>query len=193
MLSSSTAFWYASRATGVVAIVLLTVVAVLGITVNRRRRLPGLPKFAGLGLHRYLSLLAVGFVAVHVLTAVADSYVSISLVAVVLPFTSAYRPFWLGLGAVGLDLLAAVIVTSLLRHRLGRRAWRSVHWLAYLCWPVTLAHSVGSSPDLRGGPLLGLAAACALAVIGAAGWRLAGAMRATSPARAQRKLRASAQ
>jgi predicted ferric reductase len=183
MLTSSTAFWYASRATGVVAMVLLTAVVVLGILVSRQGRLPGLPRFAGLGLHRYLSLLAAGFLTVHVLTAVADSYVSISLAAVIIPFASAYKPLWLGLGAVSLDLIAVVIVTSLLRHRIGRRAWRSVHWLAYLSWPVALAHSIGSSPDLRSGPLLGLAAACILTVVGAAGWRLAGAVRAVPRAR----------
>ena len=89
MLASSTALWYASRATGVVSMVLLTVVVVLGIMVNRQGRLPGLPRFAGLGLHRYLSLLAVGFLAVHILTAIADPFVSIRLLAAVVPFTSA--------------------------------------------------------------------------------------------------------
>jgi sulfoxide reductase heme-binding subunit YedZ len=183
-MTSSTAFWYASRATGVVAIVLLTAVVVLGVGVSRQQRLPGLPRFAGLHLHRYLSLLAVGFVAVHVLTAVADSYVSIRLAAVIIPFTSAYKPIWLGLGAVALDLIAALIVTSLLRHRIGRRAWRSVHWLAYLSWPVALAHSIGASRDLRSGPLLALTAGCAAAVLAAAGWRLTAAARAVP--RAQR-------
>lgn len=183
-MTSSTAFWYASRATGVVAIVLLTAVVVLGVGVSRQQRLPGLPRFAGLHLHRYLSLLAVGFVAVHVLTAVADSYVSIRLAALIIPFISAYKPIWLGLGAVALDLIAALIVTSLLRHRIGRRAWRSVHWLAYLSWPVALAHSIGASRDLRSGPLLALTAVCTAAVLAAAGWRLTAAARAVP--RAQR-------
>jgi predicted ferric reductase len=178
MTISSTALWYSSRATGVVSLVLLTVVAVLGIVVNRQGRLPGLPAFAGLGLHRYLSLLTVAFLAVHILTAVADPFVSIRLAAAVIPFASAYQPLWLGLGAVCLDLMAVIIVTSLLRRRIGRRPWRAVHWLAYLSWPVALVHSIGSSTDMRGGPLLATAAACTLAVLGAAAWRLAGARRA---------------
>jgi methionine sulfoxide reductase heme-binding subunit len=99
------------------------------------------------------------------------------------PFASAYRSFWLGLGAISLDLLAAIVVTSLLRRRVGRRAWRAVHWLAYLSWPVALAHSIGSGPDLRHGPLLGLAVGCALAVAGPVGWRLAGAIRTVPRAR----------
>ena len=87
--TASTALWYASRATGVVALVLLTVVVVLGIMVNRQRRLPGLPRFATTGLHRSMSLLAVAFVAVHVVTATADPYVTIGIAATLIPFVSA--------------------------------------------------------------------------------------------------------
>jgi methionine sulfoxide reductase heme-binding subunit len=172
-ITSSTALWYASRGTGVVCLVLLTAVMIIGIMVNRQGRLPGLPRFAVLGLHRNLSLLAVAFIAVHVITAVADSFVSISLAAAVIPFVSAYQPLWLGLGAVSLDLMAAVILTSLLRGHIGRRTWRAVHWLAYASWPVAVAHSIGSSKDLRAGPLLGLALACVLTVAAALAWRLA--------------------
>ena len=172
-ITSSTALWYASRATGVVSLVLLSTVMIIGILVNRQGRLPGLPRFAVLGLHRNLSLLAVAFVAIHVITAVADSYVSISLAAAVIPFVSSYEPLWLGLGAVSLDLMAAVIVTSLLRRHIGRRAWRAVHWLAYASWPVAVVHSIFSSKDLQSGPLLCLATGCVAAVIGALAWRVA--------------------
>ena len=126
------------------------------------------------GLHRSLSLLAVLFIAVHVATAILDPYVSIGLAAVVIPFVSAYEPFWLGLGAVALDLIAALIVTSLLRARISRRFWRGVHWLAYAAWPVALVHGFGTSPDLRSGGLRALAIGCALAVGTAGLWRLAG-------------------
>jgi len=172
-ITSSTALWYASRATGAVCLVLLSAVMILGLLVNRQGRLPGLPRFVILGLHRNLSLLAVAFVAVHVLSAVADPFVSISLAAAVIPFVSAYEPLWLGLGAVSLDLMAAMIVTSLLRGHLGRRTWRAVHWLAYASWPVAVLHSIYSSKDLQNGPLLYLAIACILAVIGALAWRVA--------------------
>jgi methionine sulfoxide reductase heme-binding subunit len=171
-ITSSTALWYASRATGVVALILLTAVMVLGILVNRRGRLPGLPRFATTSLHRSVSLLAVVFVAVHVLTAVADPYVSIRLAAAVIPFVSSYEPFWLGLGAIAIDLMIALIVTSLLRSRMPRRTWRGVHWLAYAVWPVAIAHSIGSSSDLQRGALLDLTIACCLAVAGAVAWRV---------------------
>src|SRR6202167_5820191 len=132
-MSVSTAFWYASCATGIVAMLLLTAVLVLGILVNRQGRLPGLPRFAVTSLHRNLSLLAVVFIVVHVLTAVLDSYVSIPVASGVVPFVSGYERFWLGLGAVSFDLMLAMIVTSLLRGRLNRGLWRAIHRLPHLC------------------------------------------------------------
>ena len=173
----NTAFWYASRATGIVALLLLTAVLVLGILVNRQGRLPGLPRFAVTDLHRNLSLLSVAFIAVHILTAVADSYVHIPLLSAVVPFASGYERLWLGLGAISLDLMAAMIVTSLLRGRLNRVVWKAVHLLAYASWPIAFAHSLGSSKDLQQGWLLVLAIACAAAVAAALIWRLAHAAR----------------
>ena len=173
----NTAFWYASRATGIVALLLLTAVLVLGILVNRQGRLPGLPRFAVTDLHRNLSLLSVAFIVVHVLTAVADTYVHIPLISAVVPFASGYERLWLALGAVSLDIMLAMIVTSLLRGRLNRILWRAVHLLAYASWPVAFAHSIGSSKDLQQGWMLGLAVACAMIVAAAVIWRLAHAAR----------------
>jgi methionine sulfoxide reductase heme-binding subunit len=166
-MSADTALWYTSRATGVVCLLLMTAAVLLGILVTRQGRLPGLPRFAVTGLHRNLSLLAVLFLVVHVVTAILDPFVTIGWVATVVPLASPYRPVWIGLGAVALDLMAALVLTSLARARIGRRAWRAVHWLAYACWPLSLAHSLGSSGDLRSGPLLWLSAACAAAVAAA--------------------------
>ena len=174
-ITSSIALWYASRATGIVCLLLLSAVVILGILVNRQGRLPGLPQFAVTGLHRNLSLLATAFLATHVLTAVVDSYVSIRLIAAIIPFTSSYQPLWIGLGAVALDLIAAVIITSLVRLRLGRRLWRAVHWFTYAAFPAAVAHSIGSSKDLQSGWLLALTVACVLAVCAAIGYRLTGA------------------
>ena len=177
-INSSTVLWYMSRATGVVALVLLTAVLLIGLLITQQGRLPGLPRFAVTGLHRNLSLLAVAFIAVHVLAAIGDTYVSIPLTATVIPFASGYERFWLGLGAISLDLMVAMIVTSLLRRHLSRRVWRGVHLLAYVSWPVAFAHSIGSSTDLQRGWMLDLTIACGLIVFAAVIWRLAAAARA---------------
>jgi methionine sulfoxide reductase heme-binding subunit len=176
-MSGTTVFWYASRATGIVARLLLTAVLVLGILVNRQGRLPGLPRFAVTDIHRNLSLLAVTFIVIHVLTAVLDTYVHIPLLSAVIPFASGYERLWLGLGAISLDIMLAMIVTSLLRGRMNRIVWRAIHLLAYLSWPIAFAHSIGSSRDLQQGWMLDGAIACALLVAAAVIWRLAHAAR----------------
>jgi methionine sulfoxide reductase heme-binding subunit len=166
-----------SGATGVISMVLLSAVVVLGILLDRRVRLPGQPRYAGLSLHRYTSFLAVSFLALHIVTAVVGPYARIGLAATVIPFTSAFARSWLGLGAVASDLMVAIIVTSLLRRRLSHRTWRTVHWLAYACWPAALAHSLGTGGGMRSGALLDLAIGCASAVVVAAAWRLASSVR----------------
>jgi sulfoxide reductase heme-binding subunit YedZ len=176
-INSHTVLWYASRATGVVALLLMTAVLLLGLLVTRQGRLPGLPRFAVTGLHRNLSLVAVVFVVLHVLTAVADSYVHIPLISAVVPLASSYERLALGLGAVSLDIMIAVIVTSLLRRHLSRRLWRAVHLLAYVSWPVAWLHSITSSTDLRHGWLFLTAVGCALLVVVAVLWRLSAASR----------------
>jgi ferredoxin len=157
--------------------VLLTAVVVLGILVDRRIRLPGLPRFVGLSLHRYIALLALAFLVVHIATAVAGPYAHIGLLGVVVPFVSGYSRGWLAAGVVASDLTVALVATSLLRRHLSYRVWRAVHWLAYACWPVALAHSIGTGTGMRSGRLLDLAVACAAVAVGAAVWRGATALR----------------
>jgi len=173
----NTAFWYASRATGIVSLLLLTAVLVLGILVNRQGRLPGLPRFAVADIHRNLSLLSVAFIAVHIVTAVLDTYVHIPLLSAVIPFASGYERLWLALGAISVDLMLAMIVTSLVRGRLNRILWRAIHLLAYASWPIAFAHSIGASKDLQQGWPLLLAIGCAVVAGASVTWRLAHAAR----------------
>jgi sulfoxide reductase heme-binding subunit YedZ len=166
------ALWYAGRGTGVVSLVLLTVVVVLGIGSRSGRPAFGLPRFAVVALHRAASMLAVTFLAIHVITLWLDPQSVLKLADLVLPFQATYRPLWTGLGTVGLDLMAAVFVTSLLRQRIGARVWRAVHWLAYLSWPVAIFHTVGTGTDRSTLWLLGLTGLCILTVASAGVWRL---------------------
>jgi sulfoxide reductase heme-binding subunit YedZ len=175
--------WYLTRGTGVVALLLLTASLVLGILQVKQWARPGLPRFLTAGLHRNISLLSTAFIAAHIVTAVLDSYAPIRWVDAVVPFTSAYRPIWLGLGAVAVDLLIAITVTSLLRAHLGYRTWKAVHWLSYACWPVALVHSIGTGSDIREPWMLAVLLASLLAVLGSLWWRLSGGSPATAPGR----------
>jgi methionine sulfoxide reductase heme-binding subunit len=166
------AYWYAARGTGLMSLVLLTAVVALGIATKSGRPLPGLPRFAIVAVHRNASLLAVALLAVHVGTLLLDPYAQVRLLDVVVPFTTAYRPVWVGLGTIALDLLAAVIVTSLLRHRMGAGPWRAVHWLAYAAWPAAVLHGLKSGSDAGQTWFLAVTLTCVAAIAAALGWRL---------------------
>src|SRR5213075_1857371 len=121
------AYWYLSRATGAVALVLLTVSVVIGILGSVRfAGGPRWPRFAIDSLHRDVSLLVLVLLAAHIITSVLDSFAPIFLIDAVIPFTSAYRPLWIGFGALAFDVLIALVITSLVRRRLGFRTWRAV-------------------------------------------------------------------
>lgn len=164
--------WYTARATGVVALILLTLTVALGVAGSTRLSTPGLPRLVRSGLHRNISLLSVAFVATHVLTTVLDPYASISITSALVPFSSHYRPFWLSLGTIAFDMLLALVLTSMVRTRLNYRSWRAVHWLAYASWPMGLWHGLGTGSDSRVPLLLILDAVCVLVVAAAALWRL---------------------
>ena len=173
--------WYATRAAGLVTLLLLTASVLLGILTAGRFSAQRWPRFLSQGLHRNLSLLVLVFLALHVGTTVIDTYTSIPLAAAVIPFASSYHTAWLSLGAVALDMLLALVATSLLRTRIGHRAWRRVHWLAYACWPVAVAHGLGIGTDRNATWVLVLTVACAAAVLAAGAWRLVAAARPEVP------------
>jgi methionine sulfoxide reductase heme-binding subunit len=177
MASSPQWLWFLSRGSGIVLLVLFTAVVALGVATRTGRAPRRWPRFVSAELHRALSLFAVGLLALHVVTAIADPYVSIGWAATAIPFLSPYRTLAIGLGTLVVNLGAAVLLTSVLRHRLGLRAWRAVHWLAYLAWPAAFAHALSAGGDLHtawvAATVWGSAAAVAVAVVArlAACWR----------------------
>ena len=171
--TSSQALWYMTRGFGIVALLLLTMTTVLGLAQAGRYTRPGLPRFVISALHRNGSLLALSAIAVHVITAVLDTFAPVHLIDVFVPYASKYRPFWTGMGALALDLMLAVVITSLLRGRIGYQAWKTVHWAAYASWPIALVHGLGTGTDVKVGWVLFIYLACTVSVVGALWWRLA--------------------
>jgi predicted ferric reductase len=164
---SGPGLWYATRATGLVTLLLLTTAVLFGILTAGRFAGTTWPRFLTIGLHRNISLLAVAFLGLHVGTTVVDTYTSISLTDAFVPFLSSYKTFWLGLGAIAGDMFLALIITSLLRQRIGHRTWRVVHWCGYLCWPVALVHAAGIGTDATRTWVFYLTIGCVAAVAAA--------------------------
>ncbi|HEY2142065.1 MAG TPA: ferric reductase-like transmembrane domain-containing protein [Solirubrobacteraceae bacterium] len=174
--SGPSLYWYLTRSTGAVALLLLTAAIALGVIDVQRFSTPRWPRFIVDSLHRNVSLLAMAFLVLHILTSVLDSFAPISLLDAVIPFAGSYRPFWLSLGAISFDLLLAVTITSMLRRRIGYAGWRATHWLTYASWPIALLHGFGTGSDVKSTWLLALSIACLVVVVVAvlarvlAGW-----------------------
>ena len=137
--------WYASRATGAVSLVLFTAVMVLGIASAARKGSSFLPRAGVLRLHRSIAVTAMTFLAIHIVTAIADGYVKLTYWDVLIPFRASWDPLWVGLGSVAVDLLLAIGISSALRRHLPARAWRVIHLTSYAMWPIAVAHGLGIS------------------------------------------------
>lgn len=181
------ALWAIGRISGIIAMALFTVTVLLGIVNRSGRPLPGAPRVSVALIHRNISLLATLFLLMHIGSLTLDSYAKLNLIDAVVPFFGNFKPFWQGLGTAAFDLLVAVMLTGMLRHRLGQRTFRAVHWFAYAMWPIALVHSIGNGTNGTEKWFLAFAATSVLAVGGALVWRLSSNFLETAKAR-QRSL-----
>ena len=156
------ALWFLARGTGVVCLVILSISVVLGIGSRSGRPAFGLPRFAVAQVHRNASLIAIGLVLIHMTSLFLDPYAQLRLVDLIVPFGAAYRPLWVGLGTLAAEMLFVVVGTSLLRARIGVRAWRSIHWISYALWPAAWLHGFFTGSDAGDLWLSLVVIACAL-------------------------------
>lgn len=163
--------WFVARASGLISLALLSLSVVLGVGASTRLSSSGWPRFATQALHRNVSLFVLALLAVHVVAVVLDDFVRITIPDALVPFVSTYRPVWLGLGTLASDLMVALVVTSLVRHRLGYGTWRAVHWTAYLCWPLAVVHGLGTGSDARSW-VSWFVVGCVALVLLAVAWRI---------------------
>ncbi len=164
--------WYVARAAGVVAYALLTSGVLLGVLLAGRARFPRWPAFALTDVHRFISILTGVFIAIHVYALLLDRYAHVSIATLVVPGASSYRPFWIALGTIALELLLAVALSNLLRKRIGHMRWRRVHYLTFGVWIAATAHGVGAGTDASAGWLRVLYLVSIGSVALALTWRL---------------------
>jgi methionine sulfoxide reductase heme-binding subunit len=171
-LTSNPVDWYAARAAGIVAYVLLSAVVALGVTLAGKKKLHRWPRFAVEDVHRFGGILVGTFVIVHVVTVAVDAWLPFSVSSIVIPFTSRYKPVWVGLGICAAELLLALAVTNRLRNRrLSYRFWRRAHYLNFAVWTAATLHNLGSGTDRSTPWLIALDAAAIGAVCAAISWR----------------------
>jgi sulfoxide reductase heme-binding subunit YedZ len=166
--------WYTTRATGIVAMLLFTAVVALGTLVANRVGGTFIGRFEINEVHRSLSMVAVVFLVIHIVTTVLDSFVSTGLISAVIPMTSTYKRLPVALGAVAFDLILAVWISSLLKLRIKNATWRFIHWFSWLAFAISLVHGYMTGTDVHRGLGLLLVIGCAGVVALAALWRFLG-------------------
>jgi methionine sulfoxide reductase heme-binding subunit len=154
-LSSSPAIWYAARASGVAAYVVLSIVVSLGLTLGKKAQSQRWPRFSVEEVHRFGGLLVGSLIGVHVLAIAIDSYLPFSLTQLLVPFTASYRPLWTGLGIAAAEILVALAITNHYRRRLPYRFWRRAHYLNLAVWAFASLHGLIGGTD-RGAPWLAI-------------------------------------
>jgi sulfoxide reductase heme-binding subunit YedZ len=170
-LTSSPVDWYAARAAGVVAYLLLSGVVLLGLSMAGKKTFARWPRFSIEDLHRFGGLLVGSFVAIHVVTIAIDSWLPFSVGSLIVPFTTKYRPIWVGLGVVAAELLVAIAVTNHYRRRLPYLTWRRWHYLNFAVWGAASFHGLGSGTDRSSPWLLAVFVVSVSSVCAAIAWR----------------------
>lgn len=169
---SSETLWALGRGNGIVALAFMTLSMALGVATRSARPLLTLPRFGVADVHRFVALAGTLLVALHLGLLFMDPYAKLKVIDFVVPFLGAYRPIWQGLGTVAVDLLLVIIITSLLRQRLGVKTFRVIHWTTYLLWPVAMAHALGNGTDTGHVWFMAFAGVCAVVVAVAVVFRL---------------------
>ena len=162
---TSETLWALGRGNGIVALAFMTLSVALGVATRSARPLFALPRFGVADVHRFVALAGTLLVGLHLGLLFMDPYAKLKLIDFVVPFLGSYRPIWQGLGTVAVDLLIVIVITSLLRQRLGVRTFRVIHWTTYLLWPIAMAHALGNGTDTGHLWFMAFAGVCALLVL----------------------------
>jgi methionine sulfoxide reductase heme-binding subunit len=173
-VTSNPAIWYAARASGVAAYVALSLVVMLGLTLGGKAQTRRWPRFSVEDIHRFGGLLVGSLIGIHVLTIAADSFLPFSLVQLLVPFTSTYRPLWTGLGIAAAEILLALAITNHYRRRLPYSFWRKAHYLNFAVWGLASIHGLMAGTDRGATWLAILYAACVAGVFMLLVWRFGG-------------------
>jgi methionine sulfoxide reductase heme-binding subunit len=163
-LASFTIDWYAARAAGLVAYLLVSSSVALGLLLAGKEHLERWPRFALEDVHRFAGVLAGTFIALHVVLIGIDSQAHLGLGELIVPFASHYRPFWTGMGIVAAELLVALAFTNHYRKRLSHVIWRRLHYLNFAVWLAATGHGLGAGTDSGAGWFLVLYAVAATTI-----------------------------
>jgi sulfoxide reductase heme-binding subunit YedZ len=162
-------FWLLARAGGLTAYALLTSSVLAGLTVKSRPLGTRVRAAAVTDLHRFLSLLAIGAIALHGFVLTLDATVRMPIAALLVPGLSPYRPLATGIGVLAAELAALIYLSFSFRRRIGVRNWRRLHYLTFGVFGAATVHGLAAGTDRWAVPLYAVATA---AVVALTAWRV---------------------
>ena len=171
-MSSNPTFWIEARASGLLALMLLTTSVIAGLVLRSRPFGSSLKPAAVTDIHRFLAMLCLGATAIHGAALVLDSSVHIGIVGLLVPGFVPYRPVWVGIGVVAAELMTLVYVSFSQRKRIGVKTWRRLHWSTYGIFTAMVVHGVMSGTDTAQPWALGIYLSAIAAVVMATAWRI---------------------
>jgi predicted ferric reductase len=139
--------WFITRAAGLTGYVLLWLSTAWGLVVSSKILDRVLHRSFSYDFHEFLSLLAIGFVALHVIVLLADQYLPFSLIQVLIPFVAPYRPVWVGMGVIAFYLTVLASATFYIRARIGARAFRLIHYSSFIAFLASALHGLLAGTD----------------------------------------------
>jgi sulfoxide reductase heme-binding subunit YedZ len=146
-LTSSKAYWFISRSSGVLAYMLLTLGVMWGLVQSGAILRPTIPPLLAFGLHSFLNWASLAMTALHALILLGDNYIKLTLADLVIPFTSPYRPLFVGLGVLAFYLMFLLALSFYARRQLGQKTFRTLHYASYLTYLLVTWHSLGAGSD----------------------------------------------
>jgi methionine sulfoxide reductase heme-binding subunit len=172
-LTSNPVDWYAARAGGIVAYVLLSLNVTVGVLMTGKKSFTRWPRFALEDVHRYTGILTGTFVVLHIVAVAIDAYLPFSIASLAIPLLASYRPIWTGLGIAAAELLLALAVTNHYRNtKLPYATWRKVHYVNFVVWTAATFHAVGTGTDRSTPWMLAIMAVAVGVVCGSVAWRV---------------------
>ncbi len=141
-------YWYLSRASAFVALGLLWISMMLGLLITDKmaRSWPGAP--VAFAVHEFVSLLGLAFAMFHALILLGDHYINYKLAQILMPFGSVnYHPIWVGVGQIGFYVWAIISATFYIRHLIGSKAWKYIHYASFFNFIIAVLHGIASGTD----------------------------------------------
>lgn len=141
--------WYIARTTGWAGYFLISILVILGISIQTRIVYKIIKPVSALAIHRFLGIALSVIILTHIISLLFDKYLKFTIIDVLVPLASPYRPLFVSLGIVGFYLFLAVIITSLFFRLKWPKLWRLLHYLTYPMLVLIFFHGVLSGTDAK--------------------------------------------